>query len=265
MMAIKRKGIIAVPGEYKYEDDIEVKTAAELKAAAERQPIIMLTKGHPADGFPSSKDVIGTVSQKWNEEEERVDGSFWFHEEKIPNEIRDRINRQKPLPISPGFVVDRIGEKGEQEGIVYTHLAVLDGENARCPLGECGMNIRMDSEEGPRLVRFDQRKDLEAPEEPAKEEAAEPAEAEPEPEKTEEEPEISDSDEDEATTQQPSSEPVQENLEVAEPVEETPREPETVIPNSTSTVSALEEAGIRKVGNAYEYVPKIYRKKEDNE
>ena len=252
----KRRGIVAVPGEYKYGDLVEVKTAEELREAAFRQPIIMLTTGHPVDGMPSAKDVIGTVRQNWNEDKQRVDGEFWFNDDRLPDHIREKVVNLQPLSISPGFMIDGIGENGEQEGMVYTHLAVLDDEDPRCPLGECGVNIRMDSKEGHILVRFDQKSDLEPPEEPAKEEATETVEAEPEPTKTEEaEPEISDSDEDEAI---PSSEPVLENQEVAE--EEQPREPEVVIPPS---VTATDSGEFKEVDGWITYTPKVYRDKED--
>ena len=144
-MAIKRKGIIARPGKYTYKDGVvEVKTAEELRAAVTRQPIIPLTFGHPPDGVPRARDFIGTVSQKWNEEKQRVDGDFWFYDE-TPQEILDRVVNGWPTKISAGFTVDSV-ENDAQKGIFYTHVAVLkDEDDPACPLGQCGVNVRMES------------------------------------------------------------------------------------------------------------------------
>jgi hypothetical protein len=143
-MALKRKGILARPGKYKYGDKEEIKTAEELKRAAERQPIIALTLGHPAGGIPKASDFIGTVNQKWNEQKQRVDAEFWFYDE-IPDEVRSRIVNEWPTPISAGFTVESV-EKDVQKGIFYTHIAVLkDSDDPKCPLGQCGINVRMES------------------------------------------------------------------------------------------------------------------------
>jgi hypothetical protein len=252
-MALKRKGIVAVPGEYKYGDMTEIKTAEELKAAADRQPIIMLTRGHPVDGMPSAKDVIGTLSQKWSENRQRVEGTFRFHEEKIPEDIREQVANFEPLAISPGFMIDGI-EDGVQTGIVYTHMAILDEEDPRCPLTDCGVNLRMDSKEGVRLYRMDQKSELEeAPEEPppVEEEAGAPPQEEPAPEETEPEPE-----------KPAEQEPEEVESEDSQAVEEIPREPEVVIPTSQPKSSKLPE-GMQFVNGRYEYVPRPYRKKED--
>lgn len=252
-MALKRKGIVAVPGEYKYGDMVEVKTAEELRLAAERQPIIMLTEGHPVDGMPSAKDVIGTLSQKWSEDRQRVEGEFWFHEEKIPDPIREKIANFEPLAISPGFMIDGI-EEGVQKGIVYTHMAILNEEDPRCPLDTCGINLRMDSKDGEeRQYRFDEKSELEAPEPP------------PEPEKEAVEVpekeipiEISPSVEEEPTTAPepgPPAEPKPE--EVSEVVQE--REPEVIIP----TPKVVKNSELQKDGKYYVYTPKAYRPKEE--
>lgn len=164
-MAIKRKGIFAVPGEYKYGDNITIKTADELKLAAELQPIISLVYRHPADGIPSQKDVIGTVSQEWDETTQKVFGDFWFYDDKIPDSIKELLEQNKPIPISAGFTVDDL-EDNVMKGIYYTHMAVLDGEDPVCPLGQCGINIRMEAKPN-RTVYFEQETNLEAQEEKA--------------------------------------------------------------------------------------------------
>lgn len=251
-MALKRKGIVAVPGEYKYGDVIEIKTAEELKAAAERQPIIMLTKGHPVDGIPSAKDAIGTLHQMWSEKRQRVEGEFWFHEDNCPDYIKEKVVNYEPLAISPGFMIDGI-EDGVQKGIFYTHMAILEEEDPRCPLDTCGINLRMDSKEGEeKLYRFDIKSELEnsePPEEPKEAPAEEVAETTPEPEPVSEE------------TEPEKEAPAEHKPEVQEepaPEEEVQkREPEVNIPPSVEVKSDLQ-----KEGKYYTYVPKAYRKKE---
>ena len=160
MPEIKKKGILAVPGEYKFGDTTEVKTAEELKLAAQRQPILMLTQGHPDGHIPLVSDYIGTVSQKWNEEKQRVDGDFWFYDEHIPEHIRERIVNNKPVKISAGYTVDNV-EEGIQKGILYSHIAVLrDGDDPKCPLDKCGVNVRMESNS---KLRYEQEQEIDAP------------------------------------------------------------------------------------------------------
>jgi len=160
-MSIKRKGILARPGEYRFGDTVEVKTAEELKAAVERQPILTLTLGHPAGGMPRKSDYIGTVAQKWNEEKQRVDGDFWFYDEYIPDEVRKRIVNLEPVSISAGYTVDSV-EDGLQRGILYSHIAVLQGEDPKCPLDKCGVNVRMESESD---LRYEQEQPIDEPRE----------------------------------------------------------------------------------------------------
>lgn len=247
-MAIKRRGIVAVPGEFKYGDVIEKKTAAELRAAAERQPIIMLTRGHPADGMPTSKDVIGTVSQKWNEEHQRVDGDFWFYDEKVPESIRAKIVNNEPVAVSPGFMVDEIRD-GIQTGIIYTHMAVLEEQDPRCPLDKCGVNLRMDSKG--HGMRLDQKtvlepapvpKETKPPEEPKKPtaEAVAPVEPKAQDKPVEQKPEV--------------------EIPKKEPVKETPLVPEVMIPVPASP-GPHEEWETH--GTVIKYVPRKYRQKEN--
>ncbi|MHA2380819.1 MAG: hypothetical protein ACXADS_16230 [Candidatus Thorarchaeota archaeon] len=160
-MSIKRKGILARPGEYRFGDTIEVKTAEELKAAVERQPILTLTLGHPAGGMPRKSDYIGTVTQKWNEEKQRVDGDFWFYDEYIPDEVRKKIVNLEPVSISAGYTVDSV-EDGLQRGILYSHIAVLQGEDPKCPLDKCGVNVRMESDSD---LRYEQEQPIDEPRE----------------------------------------------------------------------------------------------------
>ena len=142
MPKIVRKGILARPGEYKYGDVTEVKTAEELKAAVERQPSFMITLGHPTDSA-SAGDYLGRVDQYWNESG-HVDGTFSFYEEyfdRIPESLQDKIVNYEPLPISAGFSVEEVVDR-EQRGILYDHVALLRGDvTPICPLDKCGINL----------------------------------------------------------------------------------------------------------------------------
>jgi hypothetical protein len=148
MAQILRTGVLIRPGEYTYSNGVvEVKTAAELKVAAERQPSFMITMGHPADDLNIS-DYLGRVNQTWDEENQLVKGEFLFYEEhfdKIPENIRKKIVNGDPLSISSGFSVEEV-VNGVQTGILYDHLALLkEGEDAICPTSKCGINIRTES------------------------------------------------------------------------------------------------------------------------
>ncbi len=162
MPEIKKRGILAVPGEYKFGDKTETKTAEELRLAAQRQPILTLTLGHPDGHIPRASDYIGTVTQKWNEAKQRVDGDFWFYDEHIPTHIRERIINNVPVKISAGYSVDRV-EEGIQKGILYSHIAVLDGEDPKCPLDKCGVNVRMETNSE---LRYEQEQTIDEPKEP---------------------------------------------------------------------------------------------------
>jgi len=163
-MAIKRKGVVAVPGEYKYGDLVEIKIAEELKDAAERYPMVPLTMGHPSFILPKASESIGVLKQKWNAVKQRVDGEFWFHEDKISEDLMRRL-KTEAIPISAGILLDDVDADGTQHGMVWGHMAVLDGENPVCPLSTCGINIRMESMPD-KLIRYEQATNLEVPEEP---------------------------------------------------------------------------------------------------
>jgi len=247
-VAIKRKGIVAVPGEYKYGEVLEKKTVEELRAAAERQPIIMLTRGHPVDGVPSAKDVIGTVSQKWNEELGKVTGEFWFHEEKIPDSIRAKIVNNEPIAISPGFMVDDV-QDGVQRGIVYTHMAILEEEDPRCPLGVCGVNVRMDSKDGKvRSLRLDRKTELE----PVPRESKQPVPEEP---KIAEQKPVPEAPKEETPAEQKPEVVVEAPVREPAKVEVPPPTPEVRIPVSVPAPPKEWE----EHGTWIKYVPRAYR------
>lgn len=148
-MAFKRKGIVARPGTYKYGDREEYKSAEDLERISKTQPTLMLTLGHPKDGFPSERDYLGTVATKWDSEKQILTGDFWFYDEyfeKLPKLIRDKIVNSQEVSISTGFKLDGI-EDGVQKGALYSHVAILIDEDPLCPLGSCGINVRQESED----------------------------------------------------------------------------------------------------------------------
>lgn len=164
MPKLEYRGILARPGPYKYKWGTEVKTWEELKKAFQRTPEIMLTLGHPlnSDGtprFPNKEDFLGRVIPVVNEERQLFEGIFKFHEEewdKIPDDIRKKIVNDEAIAISAGFPPPRM-EDGVQRDILYNHFAVLTkGENPTCPLGECGINVRLESDSGESIMTYEQ-------------------------------------------------------------------------------------------------------------
>ena len=261
---IKMSGTIAVPGEFTYGDVTEIKTAEELKDAAFRHPIVTVSYGHTMDGLmPPANMQIGTISQKWSEEEQKVLGEMWLHEEKIPEKLRQKIDDGKNIPISAGIMLESVDEEGTQRGITYTHIAVVDGEDPKCPLGVCGMNVRLESD---RLVRLEQSTEIDPPEPKAeKETEAPPVEA--------------DSDEYvEALKKQPASvigdpvepeqpkpeEPAEQKPEETDeqaPEEEVKLEPEVLIPAEIVTVRKEFEI----IDGKYVFVPQAFKQKQEKE
>ena len=151
-MAIKRQGIVARPGTHKRGGMDEVVSAEQLKRAIQIQNRIPLILGpHPAGPGTDPLDIIGTVTQRWNEAEQRVDGDFWFFNESeeelvkwlsIPQSIRDKIVNYEKVPLSACYQIGKIKE-GVQIGRLYDHL-VLDVD--RPMHTDVGVNVRMESE-----------------------------------------------------------------------------------------------------------------------
>ena len=216
---IKRKGTLAVPGEHTKGEDTYIKTAEELKEAAFRQPILKLTYGH-VEGDPTPEQQIGTVSQKWSDEFQKVLGEFWFHDEKIPEALKQKLDNGEHISISADYNA-LVDEKNNQSDLNYTHVAVLDGETPVCPIEKCGVYDR---------VLFSESGDITPPEEPKAEKEPEVA-PEPEPvpdEVTEPAPEET---KPETPVEQKPEEPSEQ-----EPEEEIRLEPEIVIPIESAVV-----------------------------
>ena len=240
---IKMKGTLAVPGEYTKDDETYNKTAEELRQAAFRQPILKLTYGH-VDGDPLPEQQIGTVSQKWCESTQKVLGEFWFHEEKIPEVLRQRIDNGESLEISADYDAD-VDEEGNQSGFNYTHVAVLDGENPVCPIDKCGVFRRKTFTE--------QLDDLAPPEPKAEKEEEAPPEPEPAPDEVvEEEPEQP------KPVEEPAEQKPEETDEPA-PEEEVVLEPEIIIPAEIVTVRKEFEV----IDGKYVFVPQAFKQKQE--
>ena len=241
---IKMRGTLAVAGEHTKNDETYFKTAEELKQAAFRQPILKLTYGH-VEGDPTPEQQIGTVSQKWCEQEQKVLGEFWFHEEKIPEVLRQKLDNGERIPISADYEA-YIDEEGNQSGFNYTHVAVLDSENPVCPLDTCGVfERRVFSEQ---LDDLEPQAEKEPEVAPVEAEAPVPdvepvVEAEPEEPKTE------------APVEQKPEEPVEQA-----PKEEVRLEPEVVIPIETAASEVQKPFEI--VDGNYVFVPDVFKQQE---
>ena len=247
---IKMSGTLAVPGEFTYGDVTEIKTAEELKDAAFRHPIVTVTYGHTMDGLmPPANMQIGTISQKWSEEEQKVLGEMWLHEEKIPEKLRQKIDNGEAIPISAGIMLDSIDDGGIQRGITYTHIAIIDGEDPKCPLGVCGMNVRLESD---RLVRLEKTTEIPPPEPKAEKEEEAPPESEPTPDEVvEEEPE-------QPKPEEPAEQKPEETDE-QEPEEEVKLVPEVIIPAEIVTVRKEFEI----IDGKYVFVPQAFKQKQE--
>jgi len=259
-MAIKMKGILAVPGEYTYGETVEVQTAEELKAAADRNPIIPLTFGHTYDGLrPPPEQQIGTVSQKWSEKEQKVLGHFWLYEEMIPERIKDKIANGQQLAISTGYMLDSVDEDGTQRGIDYTHCAILsDDEDPRCPLDTCGIQYRINTQDADRMYRYQQASELTPPEqdtvEKKKEEEA-PLEPASEPD------EAPETEEEAPKTDTPAAQKTEETDEQAQDPEVQP-EPENAIP---AEIAEVKDKPYDVIDDKIVWVPDIFKQKEEKE
>lgn len=173
-MAIKMRGVLAVPGTYEKDGKTYIKTAEELRKSAERFPILPLTFGHTQNSEPPTEaQQIGTVSQKWSEEQQRVISEFWFHEEKMPDVLRSHIQNGEKIPISAWYLADSVDEDGTLHGMSYSHVAVLEGEDPVCPIEQCGAFVVAES--NGRLRFVEHTADLDTAPKPTKEPEAAPA------------------------------------------------------------------------------------------
>ena len=192
MPKLSYRGIIARPGTYKRKDGSSVtKTWEELKKAFQKTRELILTLGHPItpDGKPrlaNIRDYIGRVLPIINEEKQVIEGDFLPHEEewdKIPSNIQHMLESDLPLDISTGQTSRNY--EGIEQDALYNHIALLvDGENPICPLGECGINVRVESDDGDEItMTYEQATSTkdEEKDEPVQEEKVTKPEAPPQP------------------------------------------------------------------------------------
>jgi len=151
MPEIKRKGVLVRPGKYNLRGKDEIRTITELKEAIKKHKDgIMLTYGHATDGspIPGATQFVGNAYPYWDSTEKAVLADYSFYEEywdRIPEHIRNKIVNDSAVPISIGYRVDDVDKDGTQQGILFTHVALVpEGEE---PIAEnVGVNIRMESE-----------------------------------------------------------------------------------------------------------------------
>jgi len=153
MPRLKYRAIIARPGIYKRKDGSTItKTWEELKKAFQRTPELPLTLGHPKgpSRIPTVREYIGRVRTEINELKQVIEGDILPYDEdwdKIPQHIQERLDQDLPTELSTGQM-SRIIDGIERDAL-YNHVALLvDGEDPICPLGQCGVNIRLESDEG---------------------------------------------------------------------------------------------------------------------
>ena len=157
---VKREGIVARPGVHRRRDGSEeVVTKEELQRAIRFQNRIPLIVGpHPAGGYASPTDFVGTVTPYWDDAHNLLAGKFWFFDEeweRIPEEIRKRILSGELVKLSAGYEVGKV-ENGHQVGRKWDHLA-LGVDNPMHP--DVGVNVRVE-EEFPENFRTEQEAEI---------------------------------------------------------------------------------------------------------
>ena len=157
MPKINYHGIVARPGTYKRKDGSTVtKTWAELKASFTLTPELNLSLGHPMTydkkfSPMAYKDYIGRVHCVINEDKQVIEGIYKIYDEgwdKLPEHIKEKLENDEPLEISAGFM-GKTGSSGKLSQTLHDHIALLvEGEAPVCPLGECGINVHLETDDG---------------------------------------------------------------------------------------------------------------------
>ena len=238
---IKMRGILAVPGQHTRGEQTYIKTKEELQDAAQRFPIIPLTYGHIMEGEEVKPETqIGTVSQKCSDSKNAVVCEFWFHEEKIPEVLKKKLDNGERIPISAGYSA-YVDEEGNQSGLSYTHVAVLDEETPVCPVEKCGV--------------FERQFFIEQIEEIEPKAAEKEPEVAPEETPLVEEPVVEEEPKPEPPVEQKPKEPDEQ----APPIKEEVRlEPEVMIPVETPSVQKPFEL----IDGIYSFVPEVFKQQE---
>lgn len=141
-MAVIKTGVVARPGTH----GDEVVTADSLKRATWYQNRIPLIVGpHPAGGYAYPDDYVGTVGLRWNDEQQQVDGEFWFFDEKwdsLPEEIKRKLKSNEEIRLSAGYET-RTDEQNRQKWRKWDHIAL----GVLNPLiDNVGVNVRMEEQ-----------------------------------------------------------------------------------------------------------------------
>jgi len=251
---LKMRGVFAVPGIYEKNGVRYVKTAEELKDAAERYPILPITFGHTNTSEPPPPSAqIGTMKQSWSEAQQKAIAEFWFDKKKMPEVLRSRAYNAERLPLSAWFLADSKDEEDALHGIAYSHVAMLEGEDPVCPLTECGAFVVAESKTSSRQVFVERLQDLE----PAQEDKEQEPEVAPEPT-----PDVAAVEEEAPKTEPPAEENLAES-DAQEQVHEVVLEPETIIPAEVSQVEVQKNRPFDVVDGKYVFVPQIFKQQQE--
>lgn len=119
------------------------------------------------------KDVLGTISYKYDRKIAKLVGEAYYYDEcfhRLPKHLQDKVYRHENMPISQGFGFT-LKDEHILTDMLSHHLAVLTDEKPLCPLDRCGVNVRMESDSTMTNFRYEQRteaEDLDRPNPPPK-------------------------------------------------------------------------------------------------
>jgi len=134
--------------------EIHYKPYSELQAAVDRCPkeIPMLIEHH--DSWEDDQ-IIGYVKDIIADDKlKAIRGMGYFQTSKCPEVLLLRLKLLEKIGVSIGFMAN-LGDAGVFDGILYDHtqidielehLAILLKDNGRCPLDQCGVNIKTDKD-----------------------------------------------------------------------------------------------------------------------
>lgn len=143
-MSLRRRGILARAGWFKYGDREEYKCPLELAKAVELVPSLPIVAAHPADMFVSdAEDVIGTMALTWDPRLQAITTDEFYFPHKLTVQQEQRIRGNEVLGESAGFTCTLVpyGHGHLQKDILLNHAAVLFDDEPRCPIGQCGSGV----------------------------------------------------------------------------------------------------------------------------
>lgn len=116
----------------------------------------------------SERTIVGYVKELKNDDEKRaIKGMAYLTEGKLPQSVKDQIDKNVVVPVSIGFF-SKLGNGGEwngqeydftQEDIILDHLAICIDTVARCPTGYCGINLDSLQEDESHTFTFKKKDD----------------------------------------------------------------------------------------------------------